>query len=108
MSYKITPVDNFQKEAKRLIKKYPSLKNEIAALNDILEENPVQGKALGNNCYKIRISIKSKNKGKSAGARIITCVFAVDEEVFLLSIYDKSEKASISDNDIKKLIAGIF
>jgi mRNA-degrading endonuclease RelE of RelBE toxin-antitoxin system len=62
MSYKITPVENFQKEAKRLIRKYPSLKNEIGVLNDILEENPVQGKALGNNCYKIRIAIKSKTK----------------------------------------------
>ena len=32
MNYKVIPVDKFQKEAKRLIKKYPSLKFELAEL----------------------------------------------------------------------------
>ena len=90
MSYKIIPVLNFQKEAKRLIKKYHSLKEDLTLLNNSLCENPEQGKPLGNNCYKIRVAIKSKNKGKSGGARVISCVYSIQKEVFLLSIYDKS------------------
>lgn len=39
MSYNIVPTDNFKKEAKRLIKKYASLKSELEKLNDELEEN---------------------------------------------------------------------
>ena len=49
MSYNIIPGERFKKEAKRLSKKYPSLKNELFALNDQLSENPVIGTSLGNN-----------------------------------------------------------
>ena len=48
------------------------------------------------NCYKIRLAIKSKGKGKSGGARVITTVFVDEETVYLLDIYDKSEQSSIS------------
>lgn len=44
------------------------------------------------------MAITSKGKGKSGGARIISYVFTQDEEIYLLSIYDKSEQDSISDN----------
>ncbi len=107
MSYNIIPVLNFQKEAKRLIKKYHSLKEDLTLLNNSLSENPEQGKPLGNNCYKIRLVIKSKNKGKSGGARVISFVYAIKKEVFLISIYDKSEKNTILDNEIKKLLENI-
>ncbi len=39
-------------------------------------------------------------------ARIITCVKIVGEQVFLLAIYDKSEKHSISDNERDNLLKG--
>lgn len=65
MSYNIAVSENFKKEAKRLTKKYPSLKAELAALFTALEENPTLGTPLGNDIYKIRMSIASKNKGKS-------------------------------------------
>lgn len=107
MSYKIIPLENFKREAKRLIKKYPSLKYEIYQLDEQLAVNPLIGQPLGNNCFKIRMAIKSKGKGKSGGARVISCVFIKESEVYLLSIYDKSEKASISDIDMKKLIKEI-
>ena len=57
---------------KRRVKKIPSLKIEIARLIADLQENPSTGTALGNDCYKIRLAIASKGKGKSGGARIIT------------------------------------
>jgi hypothetical protein len=68
-----------------------------------LEENPVIGTPLGNSCYKIRLAISSKGKGKSGGARVITCVIIADKDVYLADIYDKSEQENISDKRLKEL-----
>jgi len=107
MSYSIIPTIKFIKEAKKLKKKYGSLKDELLVLEAILAENPDSGTALGNNTYKIRIAIKSKGKGKSGGARIITYTITDNEEVYLLTIYDKSEFSSIEDGLLTKIIEGI-
>jgi len=64
MNYKIAIIPIFDKQAKRLSKKYRSLKNDLAILIKSLEKQPNQGKALGNNFYKIRFSISGKVKGK--------------------------------------------
>ena len=50
------------------------------------------------------MAITSKNKGKSGGSRVITCVKVVNETVFLLSIYDKSDKENIEDSKLKSLL----
>ncbi len=104
MSYKISLTPKFQKEAKRLIKKYPSLQKELFQLRTKISENPFEGTAIGLNCYKIRIAIASKGKDKSGGARVITLVVFTDEEVLLISIYDKSEKENITDKEIRELL----
>ena len=104
MSYKVDTIAPFRKEAKKLIKKYPSLKNELAELGSQLSIDPAGGTALGNNCYKIRLAIASKGKGKSGGARVFTHFYVTDNTVFLLSIYDKSVQDSISDSEIKALL----
>jgi len=83
-----------------LLKKYPSLSQELIVLIDSLEIVPKQGKPLGHDCYKIRLSIGSKGKGKSGGARVITHIHVTNTTVFLIAIYDKSEQASISDKEI--------
>ncbi len=95
---------SFEKEAKRLIKKYRSLAQEIVELVGSLSENPAQGTPIGRDCYKIRMAIKSKGKGKRGGARVITCVVALSESVTLLSIYDKAERATISDEELKQML----
>jgi hypothetical protein len=69
-----------------------------------LEENPIQGTALGRNCYKIRLTISSKGKGKSGGARLITNFVIADETVYLLSIYDKSDKENLTDKELAELL----
>ncbi|MFC3414186.1 type II toxin-antitoxin system RelE/ParE family toxin [Algoriphagus hitonicola] len=104
MSYKVIPTSQFEKDLKRLFKKYPSVKSEISELILQLKENPTLGTPLLKNCYKIRMAIKSKGKGKSAGSRVITHVRVVREEVHLLSIYDKSEQSNISDSTINQLL----
>jgi|SRR5690554_1684917 len=104
MSYKVELTPNFQKEAKRLVKKYHSLKSELVALFNKLERNPSIGIPLGNDIYKIRLAVSSKRKGKSGGVRVISYVQIDNTTVLLLSIYNKGEKESISDREIKDLI----
>jgi len=86
MNFEVVPIPEFVKELKWLAKKYHSLKREVSALGDQLALDPQLGTPIGNDCYKIRLAIKSKGAGKSGGARVITCVVAVREEVYLLSI----------------------
>ncbi len=97
----------FEKQAKPLLKKYKSLKSELVSITDSLIYKPKQGIAIGNNCYKIRFSIKSKGKGKNGGGRIITYLKINQNTVYLVGIYDKSEKENLSDKELAALIAWI-
>jgi mRNA-degrading endonuclease RelE of RelBE toxin-antitoxin system len=108
MNYSVIPTGRFKKEAKRLVRKYPSLKHELSDLSAELEKDPEIGTALGNETYKIRVAIRSKGKGKSGGARVITYVVTENKEVYLLTIYDKSELDSIDDKTIKTIIKSLF
>ena len=103
MSYNVLFTENFRKDAKRLVKRHSSLRKDIEELIESLEQKPLQGKPLGKDCFKIRMAISSKRKGKSGGARVITCVMIEVTEVYLLTIYDKSEKEDISDKELKML-----
>ncbi|MCF8309658.1 MAG: type II toxin-antitoxin system RelE/ParE family toxin [Bacteroidales bacterium] len=107
MNYRVDTTENFEREAKKLIKKYKSLKDEIDELIDSLQQKPFEGIHLGNNVYKIRLKVKSKGKGKRGGARVITKVKIVDEMVYLFSIYSKGEKDDISDSEIQDLLKDI-
>jgi mRNA-degrading endonuclease RelE of RelBE toxin-antitoxin system len=104
MSYNIIAVPTFKKELKRLAKKFPSLKNDFSEFLESLENNPSQGTSLGKNCYKIRLAITSKAKGKSGGARVITHIVISKETVYLLSIYDKSDQESLSQKELDELL----
>ncbi len=63
-----------------------------------------QGTPIGNHCFKIRLAIASKGKGKSGGARVIIHVVVTDKIVFLLDIYDKSEQGSMSEKELAELL----
>lgn len=104
MSYKVYTSDFFVKELKNLAKKYPSIKNDFEALSRSLSDDPAQGQPLGRDCFKVRMAIASKAKGKSGGSRVISCVKIVAGSVYLLSIYDKAEKESITDKEIDRLL----
>ena len=107
MIYKIIAIPNFKRQLKKLNKKYPSLKFDFANLIESLLTKPEQGVSLGNQNYKIRMSISSKGKGKSGGARVITHVYLTKSIVYLLSIYDKSSQESISNKDLRDLLKHI-
>ena len=101
MTFSIVTIDSFENELKHLAKKYPSLSNDLAKLVESLTVQPIQGAHIGDNCYKIRLAITSKGKGKSGGARIITYVYVSGKTVYLLAIYDKSEAENIRDKEIQ-------
>lgn len=101
---KIVTIENFDKEFKKLVKKYPSIITDLRTLLNSLQDNPLQGSPLGKDCYKVRMAIGSKNKGKSGGARIITCVKITQETITLVSIYDKSQQSDIENNLLIKLL----
>lgn len=107
MKYRIELLATFKKEAKRLKKHYPSFVDDYEKLIDELENNPHMGVDLGGGLRKIRMRIASKGKGKSGGARVITftVVVAVEEtEINLLYIYDKTERPTITPNEIEELL----
>jgi len=107
MSFKVYSIPAFDKQAKRLSKKFSSLKKDLGGLIDTLESKPKQGTSIGKDCYKIRLAIKSKGKGKSGGARVITHIQIKDKNVYLLSIFDKSEQDSLTDKKLLSLISQI-
>jgi mRNA-degrading endonuclease RelE of RelBE toxin-antitoxin system len=104
MSYEVLSIPPFDKQLKRLVKKYPSLKKEFEAFIQSLATSPEQGVGLGYNCYKIRLAIASKGKGKSGGARVITHILVEASSVFLLAIYDKSEKDNLNVKELEELL----
>jgi mRNA-degrading endonuclease RelE of RelBE toxin-antitoxin system len=103
----------FLKKAKRLLKKYHTLQNSLEKLELELIKNPKIGDSYGSNIYKVRLADESKGKGKSGGFRVIT--YLIEEgstatEIFLITIFDKSEESSIDKDDIKHIIKseGLF
>ena len=100
MNYKILATSEFTKEIKHLSKKYSSLPKDFEIFIKQLSQDPLLGTQIGKNCYKVRLAISSKGKGKSGGARIITYIQIVAETVVLISIYGKPEKTTITDKEI--------
>lgn len=107
MSFNIIATPPFVKELKKLSKKYPSIKKDLAELAEKLQKVPRMGTPLGHDCYKIRMAISSKGQGKSGGARIITHIWVSATTIFLLSIYDKSQAENISDKDLLERLKNI-
>ncbi len=74
---KILTIDSFDREFKRLAKKYISLRADLSKLLKALQKDPTEGTPMDNSAYKTRLAITSKNKGKSGGARVITCLVSL-------------------------------
>ena len=112
MSCKIRTSSKFDKDLKKLSKRYSSFRLDIVELATQLAENPFMGTDLGGGARKVRMRIRSKGKGKSGGARVITytadvVVQTLEGEIVLLTIYDKADVESISDVEIRRLIEDI-
>lgn len=103
----LQPTHSFLRNVKRLKKKYPSLETDLIELGENLMSDPLRGVSLGRDCYKVRIAISSKKTGKSGGARVITCVKIEGDIIYLLTIFDKSEKETVNDVELTQLLKEI-
>ena len=106
MNYEIVTTKTFKRDFKPLFKKYHSLLDDLVQFKNELLKNPRMGDDLGNNTRKIRMAVSSKSKGKRGGSRIITFDMVVDfdnTDIYLITIYDKSEKDTITRKEIEQL-----
>ena len=102
MNFNVEVATDAGADLKRLTKKYHSLKKDFDDLLSSLEENPAQDEPLGKGCFKVRLATRSKQRGKSGGARLITCVKIIDQRIVIISVYDKSEADTIKNKDIER------
>ena len=100
----IEVLPRFEKELKQLAKKYKNIANDLSKFKKEILKNPALGTPLGNNCYKVRVANSSVPTGKSGGFRVITLLKVEKEKIILLTIYSKSEKESISDDELKAIL----
>lgn len=107
MNSKVVFYPLFEREAKRLSKRYPSFKSDLHELVEELKQNPNLGTELSPGIHKVRMAIKSKSKGKSGGARVITLIICISDDVMevgLHYIYDKSERSTVKDSEIRDIL----
>lgn len=104
MSCKIYTFPSFEREAKRLNKRYKSFKSDLKELMNELSSSPSLGADLGGGLRKVRMAIKSKGTGKSGGARIITVVLADIEDGLGLLYIDKSERSTLKGKELTDLL----
>ena len=105
MKSDVVITSGFRRTARPLLKKYISLKAELLALTESLETASLQGEPLGKDCYKIRLAIQSKGQGKRGGARVVTCVKLIAETVYVLTIYDKSDRDDLAPGELDAQLA---
>ena len=74
---------------------------------EALETQPAQGISHGRNCYKIRVAITLKEKGKSGSANVITNFAIKDGTIYLPAIYEKSERDNLDDKELDDLLKNI-
>lgn len=66
MSCSIRTTKDFDKEVKRLAKRYRSLKQDLQSLVEELKSNPLIGSDLGKGIHKVRIAIRRQPKKKKS------------------------------------------
>lgn len=111
MPNKVTPTSIFERKYKKLSHRFPSITQSLVLLENELLINPRIGVSLGSNIYKIRLKNLEKIAGKSGGFCVITYLTVLTEngtEIFLITIYDKSEEENISKLEILQMIKRIF
>ncbi len=93
----------FSKQLKKLSKKYRNIKKDLLKFMNDFDEIHQNSISIKTNIFKVRLKNSDKNKGKSAGYRVYYYL-KIDEEIFLLTIYDKSEIEMINEEILNKLI----
>ena len=103
MTYKIETIPRFEKDVKKLKKKFPKIKGDLLSFIEELSSNPELGTNLGENIFKVRIPNSSIPTGKSGGFRIIT-YYKTDDVLYLVTIYSKTDQDTILTDKLKTII----
>lgn len=98
----------YQKELKRLSKKYRNIKKDCKSFIDTISSTTDLGVDIGGGIYKSRVANSDKNKGKSAGYRVISYLKIIESEIWLVHIYDKSELVNITESQLDEIIKRLF
>lgn len=103
MSYKIIPTPEFEKSVKLLAKSYRQIGDDLLQFETDIQNGTVQQVELGKGCFKARIANSSIPTGKSGGFRIIYYK-KIENKIYLLEIYSKTELENISDERILEIL----
>ena len=106
MNFKIEVTPQFEKDVKKLKKKFPKIKSDLLKIINKLSLNPENGTNLGNNIFKIRVPNSSIPTGKSGGFRVIT-YYKKNDILYLITIYSKTEQDTILTIKLKQIIKEI-
>ncbi len=104
MPFKIYFDAEFEREVKRLEKRFPQIREDIRDLLNDLQEGALGGDRIsGVNIvvYKVRLKNRSAQRGKSGGFRAIYAVVGGDTLVFF-HIYSKTDKTDIGLAEIRR------
>lgn len=99
----------FQRNIRTLKKRYRNIGKDIRPTLEQIQAGQLPGDQITGTSfvvYKVRARNRDIQKGKSAGYRIIYQVKSRDS-IMLIAIYSKSDRAGMSIQAIKKIIAEI-
>jgi mRNA-degrading endonuclease RelE of RelBE toxin-antitoxin system len=94
----------YQKAFKKLSKQYKNINQDVDDFLDSIASKKDLGIELKSNIFKVRIKNSDKNKGKSAGYRLISYLAIIENKLHLLYIYDKSKLITLTEKEIDNLI----
>jgi hypothetical protein len=106
-NFVVRDTQKFNKAVKKLKKRFKNIEKDTSTFVDCLENYEDLGTYLGDGIYKARVANSDKNSGKSGGYRLISYLKLIENEVYLLYIYDKSDFENITENEIDTLILGL-
>lgn len=98
----------YQHSKKQLKKRFRLIDSDVTKFLHSLESVDDLGIALGDGIYKVRIANSDKNKGKSAGYRLITLLQVIESNIYLIYIYDKSDLENVTEKDLDEMIRGLI
>jgi mRNA-degrading endonuclease RelE of RelBE toxin-antitoxin system len=104
VSLKIISLDSFEKDVKRLAKKYNKIASDLRELGNTLTDNPKAGIAMSNSLYKLRLKNSSASSGKSGGFRVIYYYIDEQNNIYLMKIYSKTEIENISEEKLLDIL----
>lgn len=94
----------YQHSKKQLKKRFRLIDSDVTKFLHSLESVDDLGISLGDGIYKGRIANSDKNKGESAGYRLITLLQVIESNIYLIYIYDKSDLENISEKELDEMI----